>query len=274
VNDLGERHPVTQGLQIDNADGEPDWGRWFRLIDAEPISGDVVMTGVDDAPLLLLDRVEKGRVALMLSDQAWLWSRGFEGGGPQLELLRRLAHWAMKEPDLEEERLSARVDGTNVIVTRRSLLDDTRDLLVENPDGTTREVEMTQMMSGQWIGTFEGEENGLYRLLDGDQMAVVALGPTLPREFAQVISSDLTMADIVARTGGGIISLADNSTPSIRSVREGRVAAGVNWIGVVDRQAFVAKSVRQVPVLPAWLYLLLAAGLSVLAWWREGRRAV
>lgn len=274
VNDLGERHPVTQGLQVNNADGEPDWGRWFRLIDAEPISGDVVMTGADDAPLLILDRVDEGRVALMLSDQAWLWSRGFEGGGPQLELLRRIAHWAMQEPDLEEERLNATVDGTDVIVTRRSLLDDQRDLLVENPDGTTREIEMKQASSGQWTGTFEGVENGLYRLIDGDQMAVVALGPTLPREFAQVISSDLAMADIVGQTGGGIIALAENATPSIRVTREGRVAAGANWIGVVDRAAFVAKSVRQVPVLPAWLYLLLAAGFSVFAWWREGRRAV
>ena len=274
VNDLGEKHPVTQGLQINNADGDPDWGRWFRLIESEQISGDVVMSGADDAPLLILDRVDKGRVALMLSDQAWLWSRGYEGGGPQLELLRRLAHWAMKEPDLEEERLSARVDGTDVIVTRRSLLDDARDLLVENPDGTTREIEMTQTMSGQWTGTFEGEENGLYRLIDGDQLAVVALGPTLPREFSQVISSAVAMADIVGKTGGGVINLADNPRPSMRVTRAGRVAAGVNWIGIVDRQAFVAKSVRQVPVLPGWLYLLFAAGLSVLAWWREGRRAV
>jgi hypothetical protein len=271
VNALGEKHPVTQGLQIDNADGEPNWGRWFRLIEAEETSGNVVMTGAEDAPLLILDRVEQGRVALMLSDQAWLWSRGFEGGGPQLELLRRLAHWAMKEPDLEEERLSAQVDGTEVMVTRRTLLDDQRDLLVENPDGTTREIEMTQTMSGQWTGSFEGEENGLYRLIDGDQLAVVALGPTLPREFSQVISSDLAMADIVGQTGGGVIALDDNPTPSIRITREGRVAAGANWIGIVDRQAFIATAVRQVPVLPAWLYLLLAAGLSVLAWWREGR---
>ena len=272
VNALGEKHPVTQGLQVNNVDDEPDWGRWFRLIEGKQISGDAVMSGPDDAPLLILDRVEKGRVALLLSDQAWLWSRGYEGGGPQLELLRRLAHWAMKEPDLEEERLSAQVDGTNVIISRRSLGDDTRDLVVENPYGSTREVTLDQVAPGQWRGQFEGQENGLYRLMDGAQMAVVALGPTLPREFEQVISTDLLMADIVDQTGGGVIALDDNSTPSIRITRDGRVAAGANWIGIVDRQAFVATSVRQMPVLPAWLYLLLAAGFAVLAWWREGRR--
>jgi hypothetical protein len=55
----------------------------------------------------MLDRVGAGRIALLASDQAWLWDRGFEGGGPQAELLRRLAHWMMGEPELEEEALSA-----------------------------------------------------------------------------------------------------------------------------------------------------------------------
>tara|TARA_R110002124_G_scaffold12005_39_gene57167 strand:- start:3734 stop:5812 length:2079 start_codon:yes stop_codon:yes gene_type:complete len=273
VTDLGNKHPVTEGLQVTDSDDAPDWGRWFRLIEAEQISGDVVMTGAQDKPLLILDRVEKGRVALLLSDQAWMWSRGFEGGGPQLELLRRLAHWSMQEPDLEEEKLSVRVDGTEVIVTRRSLRDEPRALQVEKPDGTTMTVEMNQMSDGKWQGKFSGQENGLYRLSDGDQSAVVALGPTLPREFEQVIATDLEMAQIIDQTGGGVIALDRVPSPSVRISRSGRVAGGDNWIGVVDRAAFVVTAVKQMPVIPAWLYLLLAAGFAVLAWWREGRRA-
>ena len=64
----------------------------MRQIELTEPTGDVVMTGADDSPLLVLDRVGEGRVALLGSDHAWLWNRGFEGGGPQLELLRRLAH--------------------------------------------------------------------------------------------------------------------------------------------------------------------------------------
>ena len=41
-------------------------------------------------------------VAQLMSDQIWLWARGFEGGGPQAELLRRLAHWLMQEPEAEK----------------------------------------------------------------------------------------------------------------------------------------------------------------------------
>ena len=79
------------------------------------------MEGPDGRPLLVLDREGEGRVALLASDQAWLWGRGYEGGGPQLELLRRLAHWLMKEPELEEEALSATAEGQTLTITRRSL---------------------------------------------------------------------------------------------------------------------------------------------------------
>lgn len=274
VSDLGAKHPVTEGLQVNGseANDEPDWGRWFRLIEAEQIRGDLVMTGAEDKPLLLLDRVGEGRVAMLMSDQAWLWSRGFEGGGPQLELLRRVAHWAMQEPDLEEEKLSATVEGSEVIVTRRSLKDDARELTVLSPDGSAEELATNQISPGHWVSRFNGKENGLYRLTDGEQTAVVALGPTLPREFEQVISSNEQMRPILDETAGGTINLYQTPEPDVRVVRAGRVAAGQRWVGVVDRQAFVTTAIRQTPFLPSWVYVLLAAGFAVLAWWVEGRR--
>ena len=121
VTDLGERHPVTAGLERDFG---AEWGRWMRQIEVTPTGGDVVMSGAGDRPLLMLDRVGEGRVALLASDHAWLWGRGFEGGGPQLELLRRLAHWMMKEPELEEEALWAEATGQQMRVIRRSLSDE------------------------------------------------------------------------------------------------------------------------------------------------------
>src|SRR5579883_2032606 len=109
LTDLGKRHPVTRGLE-GSADNPPHWSEWFRLVDARPEKGTTVMQGPDGKPLLQLSREGEGRVALLLSDHIWLWARGFEGGGPHLDLLRRLSHWLMKEPDLEEEalRLSVR----------------------------------------------------------------------------------------------------------------------------------------------------------------------
>ena len=122
VTQLGLAHPVTRDLAGSNGDNvAATWGRWFRLIGAMPVSGQTVMSGPGNKPLLVLDQVKKGRVAEILSDQTWLWARGFEGGGPQAELLRRLAHWLMKEPELEAESLSAAVADGEIVVTRRTM---------------------------------------------------------------------------------------------------------------------------------------------------------
>ncbi|WP_121630375.1 glutamine amidotransferase [Tropicibacter alexandrii] len=265
VTDLGERHPVTAGLT-----GPEAWGRWLRQIEVEPLQGDVVMSGIDDRPLLVLDRVGEGRVALLASDQAWLWSRGFEGGGPQLELLRRLAHWMMKEPELEEEALWAEPTGQTMRIIRRSLTDDVGSVTVTGPLGEEVEVPLEEVTPGRFEGVYEGPEIGLYRLEEGDLNAVVGLGPAAPREFVQTIASGDALSPLIEGTRGGVMRLQDG-VPGIREVRAGRPAAGRGWIGITPREAYETLDVRQTALLPAWAVLLLAASLIVGAWLREGR---
>lgn len=266
VSDIGERHPVTTGLP-----GAGDWGRWLRQVDVEPRSGSVVMEGVDDRPLLILDRVEQGRVALLASDHAWLWNRGYEGGGPQLELLRRLAHWMMKEPELEEEALTAIATGQSMRIVRRTLSEDVPPVTITGPDGTVTTLDLDPAAPGQFATRFDGPEIGLYRLENGEQTSVIGLGPAAPREFEATIATAAIMADRVAATRGGILRLEDG-TPRIRTVREGRPAAGRGWIGITPRGAYETQDVRQTALLPPWLVLLLAASFITAAWLREGRR--
>ncbi|MEQ5871963.1 hypothetical protein J4E08_18975 [Sagittula sp. NFXS13] len=265
VTEMGERHPVTAGLE-----GAETWGRWLRQVEVEPTSGDVVMQGVDDKPLLILDRVGEGRVALLASDQAWLWNRGFEGGGPQLELLRRLAHWMMKEPELEEEALWAEPTGQTMRIIRRSLSGDVGNVTVIGPVGEPVEVPLEEVSPGRFEGTFEGPEIGLYRLTESDLETVVGLGPSAPREFIQTIASGEALTPLIDETRGGVLRLEDG-VPSVRNVRPGRPAAGRGWIGITPREAFETLDVRQTALLPPWLVLLLAAALIVGAWLREGR---
>ena len=266
VTELGERHPVTAGL------GTPEqWGRWLRQIEVDPERGDIVMSGVDDKPLLVLDRVGEGRVALLASDHAWLWSRGFEGGGPQLELLRRLAHWMMKEPELEEETLYAEATGQTMRIIRRSLDEEAGPVTVIGPDGSETVVDLQEVSPGRYEALFEGPEIGLYRLRDGELESVIGLGPAAPREFEQTIATATVMAPLIDTMRGGVTRLQDG-LPRIRNVREGRPAAGRGWIGLTPRGAFETRDVTQVPLLPGWLVLLLASALIVGAWLREGRR--
>ena len=266
VSELGNRHPVTAGLP-----DAANWGRWMRQIEVEPSAGDVLMTGVDEKPLLILNRVGEGRVAMLASDHAWLWNRGFEGGGPQLELLRRLAHWMMGEPELEEDALLAEATGQNMRIVRRTLKESAAPVIVTAPDGSTQEVILSETAPGRFETQYTGGEVGLYRLSDDAHETVIGLGPAAPREFEKTIATAELLEPLIDATRGGVVRLEDG-LPTIRSVREGRVAAGRGWLGITPRGAYETLNVRQTALLPAWLVLLLASGFILAAWLREGRR--
>ncbi|MBP7334980.1 hypothetical protein [Niveispirillum sp.] len=272
VTDLGKRHPVTAGL-TDAADGVGPWGRWMRQIDVTADKGSVVMSGAEGRPLLILDRVGQGRVAQLASDHFWLWSRGFEGGGPQAELLRRLAHWLMKEPELEENDLRTAVDGSRITITRRSLEPDTRPLTVTSPADLAQQVEMRDGGNGQAVGTLIASEPGIWRVTDGEKSAVAVVGAVNPPELADVRSTPEPLTPALKATGGGFYWLGGDGSqvPGIRRVRPDRDAAGSGWLGLRGNGDHVVTGVTQTPLLPGLPVLLLALGMLVLAWRREGR---
>ena len=266
----GKKHPVTAGLDGGRGD-KPSWGRWFRIIQGNAMRGVTVMSGTDNAPLLILDRVGEGRVAQLMSDQIWLWSRGFEGGGPQAELLRRIAHWLMKEPELEEEDLRAVVIDGRLEITRRSLGDQPKQVDVTTPSGEAKKVALTADDSGRATGAIPAEEDGLYRVTDGTRTAFAASGDLNPVEMADLRSSETAMAPLAEASGGGIYRLAEGGLPQIRRVRADRDTAGSSWLGLKANEDHIVTGVDQLPLLPAILLLLLALGMTVTAWWREGR---
>ncbi|HFD16374.1 MAG TPA: hypothetical protein ENJ38_08735 [Rhodospirillales bacterium] len=267
---LGRRHPVTRGLAGAAAD-EPRWGRWFRQIEVETKAGEVVMTGIDGRPLLVLQRVGEGRVAQLLSDQAWLWARGFEGGGPQSLLLRRLVHWLMREPELEEEALIARPVEGGIEIERRSLAAEPVELVVESPSGERRTVTLRPDEDGIARTRIAAEEEGLYRIGDGERMAFAAPRPIAARELENMLSTPEILAPLAEATGGTVVRLSAAGTPDVRLVGSRRRAFGRGWIGLRDRERYVVRATSRTPLLPAPLALLLLLATAALAWWREGR---
>lgn len=273
---LGLRHPVTAGLEgAPPPEGDPGphpWGRWLRQIELGDTTGEVVMQGARGAPLLVLSRAGEGRVALLASDHAWLWDRGYEGGGPQLELLKRIAHWAMKEPDLEEEALQAAVvpGSLTVTLTRRTMHDAVGAVTVTLPDGSTREVTLAPAGPGRFAADWTAPEAGLYRLKQDDLERVVALGPASPREYEAPVASEVPLAAALAASGGAATRL-EQGIPTLRAVRPGHVSAGRGWIGITPRGVSAVADIRVTPLLPAWAWLVLAALLTLAAWMVEGR---
>ncbi len=265
----GLRHPVTADLP-GVEDEPPRWGRWFRQIEVAGRRGMVLMNGAEAQPLLILDRVGDGRVAQLLSDHVWLWARGFEGGGPHAELLRRLAHWLMKEPDLEENDLRSEVEGGRLSIVRRSLEADPSPVQVTAPSGEVRTLRLEEGSGGRSRATIAVEQAGVYRISDARRTTLAAVGDLNPLEFADMRATADRLAPAATATGGGVLWAADG-LPSLRRVRPGRVAAGEGWLGLVANRVHRVVSLREAPLLPAVALLVLALGALMLAWRREGR---
>jgi hypothetical protein len=272
LSDLGKRHPVTRDLEGSEQD-PPHWSRWFRLVDARATKGTKVMDGPDGKPLLILSREGEGRVALLLSDHIWLWARGYEGGGPHLDLLRRLSHWLMKQPDLEEEALRILVRGRDITVQRQTMADSVDEITLTTPSGKTRTLTLTEATPGVWRSTLEANELGLWRATDGKLTALANVGPANPREFTEVTSTTEVVAPLTNATGGAAVRIADGSgvqLPRVLGVR-GDTFKGDDWIGLKIREASVVRGIGVLPVFAGMIGLLLLVGILALTWVREGR---
>jgi hypothetical protein len=275
LTDLGRRHPVTRGLEGSDQD-PPHWSRWFRLVDTLSSSGTTVMEGPGHEPLLVLNREEKGRVALLLSDHIWLWARGYEGGGPHLDLLRRLSHWLMQQPDLEEEALRLMVHGRQLTVQRQTMAETIDPITLTAPSGATRTVAPQQSEPGVYRETLDVNEFGLWRATDAKLTALANVGPANPREFTEVTSTTESLAPLTNATGGDARRLSDGSAtgvavPRVVAVRSSDTFKGEDWMGLKIRDASIVRGIGVLPIFTGLLGLLLLVGSLAMTWAREGR---
>ncbi|KQU33249.1 hypothetical protein ASG63_15265 [Methylobacterium sp. Leaf94] len=277
LTNIGNRHPVTRALPGSEA-SPPAWGDWLRIVSTQVRPGiQPILQGPNALPLLALSREEKGRVALLTSDHAWLWARGYQEGGPYLDLLRRLGHWLMKEPALEEEALRAQTTGhgREVRVERQTMADTAEPVSVTGPTGRQRTLTLTQGEPGLFSTTFEATELGLHTLRSGSLVAFVSVGPPNPRELADVFSDTERLKALAEGTGGSIRRIADAAggtvVPRLQSVRSGRLG-GADWIGFRPSDSANIRGVEVYP-LALGLWALVALAGAVLAMWLvEGRR--
>jgi hypothetical protein len=273
LSDIGKRHPVTRGLEGSGTE-PPHWSRFFRTVETRNATSSPVMTGVDGKPLLLLSRFGEGRVALFLTDHIWLWARGYEGGGPHLDLLRRTSHWLMKQPDLDEEALRLQVQGHDLVVLRQTMADSVAPVTVTSPTGATRELTLSASEPGTWRSTIAANELGLWQATDGTLKALINVGPTNPKEFSEVTSTTEMLKPLAQATGGDARRVMDGSSldmPRIVPVRASSIFHGDGWIGVKMRDASVVRGVGVLPLFAGLIGLLLLLGAFAATWLREGR---
>ncbi len=275
VSKLGQNHPVTRSLIWNNKDGGKNtkgWGNWMRQIGLRDIRGHVLMNGIQDKPLLVLNRVGEGRVAHIASDHIWLWSRGYDGGGPHAELLRRTVHWLMKEPELDEEALDVRVDGRTLSV-RRAGFERSEDLVtMTKPNGESEEITLTPSRDGVLEHLMRADQTGIYRFETQDEkLRFVVVGDIDPPEFRNVLTSAESLTPLMNKTGGKAFWLSEQAQPRIRTLKNAPYS-GHGWLGLKDNNAYNVTGALEKPIIPFWMALGLLLILSITTWFYEGRK--
>jgi uncharacterized membrane protein len=269
LSEKGTRHPITSIFDGEIADR---WGKWYRAIDAEVIGGDVLMVDDDDRPLLVVDKIKRGRTALLLSDQAWLWSKNHDGGGPYNEMFRRLSHWLMGEPDLEADRLEARVENGVLTIDYFDLNDETKPVEILLPDGSSKTVKLSRIKPGQFRATMPAETQGAYRVSTDELTSIAAAGTLNPLEYKHILPTRDILTPLSTMSGGGVfMPTTAANLPSLRKVNPGATASGENFAGLIKHDQFTVTASRRTPFGPTWLYFVLILAALLGAWRLEGR---
>jgi len=269
LSDKGTRHPITSTF---NGEIAERWGRWNRTIDAEVIGGDVLMTDDDKKPLLVIDKIKRGRTALLLSDQAWLWSKSHDGGGPYNELFKRLSHWLMGEPDLEADRLDAKVENGKITIDYYALDDKPAGVEVLLPDGTSQTVKLKRVGDGHYQTTTEADVQGAYRVRTDELTAIAAAGTLNPREYKHILPTNDVLEPLSTISGGGVFaSNSASEIPPLRQIKSGAAATNGEFAGLISHNQFNVTASKRTPFGPTWLYFLLILLALLSAWRLEGR---
>lgn len=281
ISDKGRTHPVTRSLiwkareDQENPDSAspPTWGPWLRQIGLDvKDNGDVLMNGNGGKPLLVLSRTGEGRSAQIASDQIWLWSRGYEGGGPHAELLRRLVHWLMKEPELDERALNVNVSGSTISISRPDYpTNDARRITLTRPDGARQDLTLAADGNGMLGYGLSAQSPGIYgfETPDGESRFAI-VGEANPPEYRDVLSTDSILRPLAEKTGGGVWRLAEGM-PSLRLLPGESRMAGRSWAALKDNRAYIVTGSAEKPILPVWASVLALLSLALLAWWQEGK---
>ena len=169
LTNLGKKHPITDSLFKNNF----EYGSWFEMNDILEVDSDsqVLLSGLNNKPLLAVKKVNNGRVAQIYSHNIWLWSKTESNkGGPYNQLIKNLAHWLMKEPTLEENKLKLKVLNDSILIEKSFLIDpksEKLNLTIIDPDGKKYKRNLIKT-ENKYTTAFRFKKNGFYLIYDGD----------------------------------------------------------------------------------------------------------
>lgn len=164
ITQTGKIHPITSTLN-------GQWGKWDRFFKTK--AKGIVLLSNNENPILVIDKYEKGRVAVILSDKSWFWQRGYDGGGPFRELIGRTAYWLMGDEKLADTvlKLSSK---NNSIFLEYDYISNPQDIFISG-QGFSAQINNNDIQN-HIAREFTGLDFGLYKAQTQDISAFAING--------------------------------------------------------------------------------------------------
>ena len=128
--------------------------------------------------------------------------------------MRRVVHWLMKEPDLEEHLLKATVSDR---AYRRPLPERGHPAPRDYGGGAVPALlwrsPLGPAAAGTAIASFEANEPGLWTLQGGNLSATALVGAADALELTEMRADPGPLEAFVGATGGGVFWLVDHGGP-------------------------------------------------------------
>ncbi len=261
VTETGKRHPATRHLAGEH-------GVWHRSIDTTSQPATIMMQTEGGKPLLVMNREKKGRVAMLLSDQAWLWARGHDGGGPYSGLIGNTARWLLQDSTMEEESLRIQSRDNTLVVEQQTMDQNGSPVMIRTPSGKALTLETTPSEPGLWQAIIPTEEHGIYSAEStGRQLSKVFayVEPSNPREFESPISTLDILRPLSKKSGGIVTRMVDDSGAAIdikiaAQDKPGETTTTDKFNIRMNTKSITTGEERQ-PVIPDYLMLAGIIGL-------------
>ena len=228
----------------------------------------MLLHGSKEKSLLVLKRIGKGRVAQLLSDHSWVWTKSEKDSGPQADLLRRIVHWLMKEPDLEENSIKVTLNNGRLDIVRRHLEPGNIEARIIYPNKKEKVISLLDLGDGRSKGSISADTPGNYIIESKGKVTSISVGSIDPLEMDNVLSTDKILGPLVRDTGGKIVWIKDG-IPNFKRIKNNNNATSEKLMGLKDNKKYLVTGLQENSLFPWWLSLLIASSTLLSCWHRE-----
>ena len=274
LTEIGKIHPVTKNLFSDMK----NYGSWYQMNKIDELDDESItlLSGLNNKPLLVIKKVNKGRIAQIYSKNIWLWTKtGNDDGGPYNKLIKNLAHWLMKEPSLEDSKLKVAPQIEKKLLITKNFLKEPKlleiKITITTPEGNTIEKKLKRIKNNNYSEIFEYQEEGLYVISDLNNQVFVDTTSENNLELNEIhLTDEYLQSTEFSNIFSKSLWINDNSVPKFKEAKVlDKRNKNKNVFFFLRNNNFTIEGFENKQLLNPVFYFLILTILLYMCWKRE-----